>query len=318
MRVAVIGAGSIGGHMAVRLARAGADVSVVARGAHGAAMAREGLVLESGGETIRVHPRVAEPARVAELGAQDAVVVAVKALSLDGIAPLLTPLMGEGTMALFAVNGLPWWYMEELCGTAHLPALEMGLRLRGVVPVAQVLGCVANSANHKAGPGVIHNSGRANRFVIGRADGAECPKGRALADALTRGGAEGVWSEDIRYDVWQKLLTNGWSAPLGCLTGLTTKAVAADPALKRIMASLIDELRSLANRCGVALPELPLPDAAQLPDHRTSMLQDLQAGIPVEFDAVLGAPHYLARLMGSDSRARDTVLDLLRWRLKAA
>ncbi|MBE9607094.1 2-dehydropantoate 2-reductase [Acetobacteraceae bacterium H6797] len=318
MRVAVIGAGSIGGHMAVRLARAGLDVSVVARGAHGEAMAREGLVLETGGETIRAHPRVATPERAAELGVQDAVVVAVKALSLDGIAPLLPPLMGKGSLALFAVNGLPWWYMEELCGPAHLPPLAMGLALRGLLAPGQVLGCVANSANHKQAPGVIHNSDSLNRFTIGRADGAECLTGRALAAALTQGGAEGVWSEDIRYDVWQKLLTNGWSAPLGCLTGLSTKAVAADPALRRIMASLIGEIRGLAARCGVPLPEQPLPDPAKLPDHRTSMLQDLQAGIPVEFDAVLGAPNYLAHLMGSDRCAMNTVLDLLRWRLAAA
>jgi 2-dehydropantoate 2-reductase len=165
---------------------------------------------------------------------------------------------------------------------------------------------------------VVHNDlSTANRFALGGADGTpHCVVGEAIAAALTQGGANGDWARDIRREVWAKLLTNVWSAPLGCSTGATTRDVVADPALRRLCLLLIAEVQALVAGCGITLPFQP--DgllASRMPAHRTSMLQDLLRNRPVEYDAVLGALHHLARIKGVAMPMLDAVLALLRGRL---
>lgn len=319
MRIAVIGAGAIGGHMAVRLGLAGMEMSIIARGAHLAAIQAEGLVLESSAEHHRITPRAVAPEEAASLGPQDVVLLATKAMALDTVAPLLPPLLGPHTMVVVAVNGLPWWYLPLLCGDAPLPPLEMGLALREIMPLDLVLGCTANSANAQTAPGLIHNDlPSANRFALGRADATpHCAVGEALAAALTRGGAQGAWATDMRQEVWVKLLTNVWSGPMGCLTGLSTRQVIADPALRAICLVLIAEAQAIAARCGITLPFDPETlRAERMPAHNTSMLQDLLRGRQVEYDAVIGALHHVARSRGVATPMMDTVYALLRGRLQ--
>jgi 2-dehydropantoate 2-reductase len=231
MRICIYGAGAIGGHLAVRYASAGMDVSVIARGRQLAAIQSDGLTLGTAGRTIthRLHAE-ADPAR---LGHQDAVIVAVKATAIAAVAGPLQSLLGPQTPVVFALNGLPWWYMDELRGTAGLGA--------PLVARERVIGCVVNSSNTVVAPGVVHNEGSDNRFIMGELDGAVSDRLTALTDGLTRGGATGEVTGAIRTAVWAKLLRNAMTGSVACLTGATGKQMASDPALARICLAVARE-----------------------------------------------------------------------------
>ncbi len=323
MRICVYGAGAVGGNLAARLAMGGLDVTVVARGPHAAAMRANGLTLIAGDERFTIRPRVAADA--AEAGFQDAWILTLKAHGLPAVAPGLAPFLGADTPVVFAVNGIPWWYgfgdTGALAGR-RFPILDPEGVLERAVGPGRAVGCVVYSGNAVEAPGVVHNeSAPRNRFVLGRPDGASTPAFDALVQALRRGvGLDLPTVPDIRRAVWAKLMANVSSAPLSSLSGQTTDGVVTDPALRALKARIIAEGSAVAAAAG-----WPVDPAATAPmlkphgsAHKPSMLQDIEAGRPIEYDAIVGSVLAIARDLGVATPTLDVIAPLLAARGRTA
>lgn len=314
MRIAVFGAGAIGGHLAARLAHAGADVSLVARGPHLAAIQARGLRFVGLSQEFTV--RVRAEADAAALGPQDLVISAVKAHSLPSATASLKALLGPQTPILYAINGVPWWYFHGLPGAQGgrpLPRLDPQGRLWNDVGVQRSLGCVVLSANEVTEPGVVHNRSADNRFYLGEPDGSDSPRLAQVARALQAGVPEFAVSTDIRREVWRKLLLNMSTSSLACLTHSTGRDIATDPAMRELFARVMEEGAQVAQALGVDVQaDAParFERMARL-NHRSSMLQDLLAGRPLEIDAQLAAVQDIARRLNVPTPTFDGVLALL-------
>jgi 2-dehydropantoate 2-reductase len=305
MRICIYGAGAIGGHLAARYATAGMDVSVVARGAQLAAIQSGGLTLETANGSITHRLRAeADPAL---LGEQDAVIVSVKAPAIPAMAERLQPLLGPRTPIVFALNGIPWWYMDEIRGTPG--------PIASLVERERVIGCVVNSSNTVVAPGVVHNDAPNNRFVMGEPTGRRSELLLALTEALTRGGSGGEATDDIRTAIWGKLLRNTMSGSVACLTGANGREIAADAELRKICLAVAREASAVAASLGIHA----VFDPAHLrPEnyttHKASILQDLELGRPMEIDAIAGAVQEIGLLRGVPTPTLDIVLALVRRR----
>ncbi|MFN2646746.1 MAG: ketopantoate reductase family protein [Burkholderiales bacterium] len=303
MKLCVFGAGAVGGHIAAKLAAAGHEVGVVARGAHLAAMRGRGIKLLHGDRTIIGRVHAAETA--AELGRQDAVFVALKANMLGAFAEQCAPLLRHDTPVVFAQNGIPWWYDERL------ERLDPGRRLAHAVSSDQVLGGVAYSANEIVEPGVIENHVPDNNMVvIGRPDRRESGELGRLRAALEAADISSPAVEDIRQSIWAKLAQNLWTSTLCTLTGLTVREVQSHALLKPLAAAALDEATAIARALGVAIeraPRRPSGKASSGAAHKPSMLQDCERGRPMEVEAQLMAPLTLARA----AKVHTPLLDVL-------
>src|SRR4051812_7757483 len=280
MKICVFGAGAVGGHIAAKLAAAGNDVSVVARGAHLEAIRSRGLKLLHGGETILGRVRAA--ANASELGAQDAVFVTLKANLLAAFAEQCAPLLGRDTAVVFVQNGIPWWY------DARLARLDPGGRLAKAVAPERIVGGVAYSANEILEPGVIENHVPGNNMiVIGRPDGKETPLVRDLRRALEAADMASPTLADIRQSIWSKLAQNLWTSTLCTLTHLPVSDVQRDADLKPIAARATEEARAIARALDVAIdqaPKRPSGKSSSGAAHKPSMLQDYERGRPMEVE----------------------------------
>jgi 2-dehydropantoate 2-reductase len=311
MKLCVFGAGAVGGHIATKLAAAGNDVSVVARGAHLAAMQGNGLKLLHGEQTIRGRVRAAAHAR--ELGPQDAVFVTLKANLLEAFAEQCAPLLGRDTAVVFVQNGIPWWY------DARLTRLDPGGKLAKAVAPERIIGGVAYSANEIVEPGVIENHVPGNNMiVIGRPDRKETPLVRELRAALAAADMASPPLGDIRQSVWSKLAQNLWTSTLCTLTQMTVRGVQEIPELKPIAARATEEARAIARALDVAIEQAPPrpkggPSAQSSSGaaHKPSMLQDYERGRPMEVEAQLVAPLELARLQKVHTPTLDFLVPLV-------
>ncbi|HEX6317796.1 MAG TPA: 2-dehydropantoate 2-reductase [Burkholderiales bacterium] len=286
MRICVFGAGAVGGHFAARLAAAGHDVSVVARGAHLEAMRRNGVKLLHGDEVIQGRVRSADP------GPQDAVLVTLKANMLGSFAEAAAPLLTPETEVVFAQNGIPWWY------PADLPRLDPGGKLKRTM--RNVVGAAVYSANQVVEPGVIRNFvPNNNMLVIGQASGTDSPRTLELRDVLEKAGVSSPPTQDIRSSVWAKLVQNLANSSLCLLTGASISDVVADPALLQLKQKVSAEARAIADALGVDIAKAPTRPggghASGAVGHKPSMLQDYERGRPMEIEAQLMAPLALAR-----------------------
>jgi 2-dehydropantoate 2-reductase len=321
MKLCIFGAGAIGGLLGVKLAHAGHDVSFVARGAHLEAFRKNGATLLTGGEKLNV--RVACSDRPADLGPQDAVILAVKATAASDAARAILPLLGEETTVVTAMNGVPFWYF------AGLPGKWSDLRVASVDPdgaqwdligPARAIGCVVYAAGEIAGPGVIrHTSG--TRFVVGELSGATTSRIRRLADALTEAGFDAPVSANIRAEVWTKLWGNLSFNPVSVLTYATLDVLATEPDSRPALRAMMEESAEVAKRLGIAMPmgvDARIEMAKRVGAHKSSMLQDLERGRPLEIDALLGAVVEMARLVGVATPMCDTILGLVRQRARVA
>src|SRR5690242_9561456 len=244
MKLCVFGAGAVGGHLAAKLAATGHEVSVVARGAHLAAMQKNGIRLLHGGRTIVGRVRAA--ARAAELGAQDAVLVTLKANMLDAFAEQCAPLLGADTAVVFVQNGIPWWYDDRLTRLDPQGKLHRSINRR------HVLGGVAYSANEVIEPGVIDNHVPGNNMVvIGEIDNRQTPRVAALRAALEAADVSSPPVADIRQSIWSKLAQILANSTVCTVTGLTVAGARADAGLARLLKSAGDEVRALARALGV-------------------------------------------------------------------
>lgn len=321
MRVCVYGAGAIGGLLGARLARAGVEVGLVARGPHLAAIQAHGLTLRSAGESLTVRPKAtAEPA---ELGPQDYVIVALKAHQVPGVVPAMQPLLGPDTAVVMAVNGVPWWYFHGLAGPwegRRIPSVDPGdAQWRGIGP-ERVIGCVVYPAAEVPEPGVIELV-EGDRFSLGEPSGARTPRLEALSQALIEAGFKAPIRAKIRDEIWVKLWGNLSFNPISALTHATLDVLCTDPGTRALARAMMVEAQAIAERLGVRFPigvDKRLDGGAAVGAHKTSMLQDLERGRPMEIDALVTAVAEMGRLVEIPTPAIDAVLALVRLRARMA
>lgn len=321
MKVGIFGAGAIGGYMAAKLAHSGADVTVVARGPHLAAMRAGGLTLHSGGETMVTHPRVA--ANAAEAGPQDYVLVTLKAHSLPGAAPDLALMMGDAGVLVTAVNGVPYWYFHGVDGphAGHtLESVDPGGVLWRTLPPGRVIGAVVYPAAEVTAPGIItHTYG--DRFSLGEPDGSRSPRIEALSRALIAAGMKAPVRPRIRDEIWVKLWGNLSFNPVAALTGATLDRITSEPGLRATCRAMMVEAQAVAEALGVRFAvdvDKRIEGGAEVGAHKPSMLQDLERGRPMEIEALLGAVVELGALTGHTLPVCEAVLALVRERARTA
>jgi len=322
MKICIFGAGAIGGYMGVKLAQAGADISLVARGPHLAAMQAKGLTLiEEGADPVTVPVTASD--NPADLGPQDYVIVTLKAHSVPPIVPKMQPLIGDHTTIVSGVNGVPWWYFHKI-GTD----LE-GTRLESVDPgnaqwdgfgPDRVLGCVVSPAAEVTQPGLIkHIEG--NRFSLGEPDGSKSDRAVALSQALAAAGLKAPVRPRLRDEIWVKLWGNLSFNPISALTHATLDVLCTDPGTRAVARNMMLEAQAIAEKLGVKFPidvERRIDGGAAVGAHRTSMLQDLDAGRPMEIDALVGSVQELGRVTQTPTPTIDTVLALIKLRSRCA
>ena len=313
--ICIYGAGAIGGWIGARLAAQGAAVSLVARGATLTALQQQGLRLREGASERTYSVRaVAEPA---ELGVQDLVVLAVKAPALAEVARHIGPLLGPDTVVLTAMNGVPWWFFQgfggALAGTRLMTVDPTGA-IAAALPAAQVIGAVVHASCSMDAPGVVrHHFGRG--LILGEPSGAASPRLQALAALLSAAGFEASVSAQIQRDIWYKLWGNMTVNPISALTGATTDLILDDPLLRDFISGVMLEAREIGARLGIPISQQPEDRHAvtrKLGAFKTSMLQDVEAGKPVELDALVGVVRELGQLTGVATPLTDALLGLAR------
>jgi len=319
MKICIFGAGAIGGNLAARLANGGADVSVIARGEHLAAIREHGLTLETPARTFSARVKASADAR--DLGAQDLVIVSVKAPALPDIARGIGPLLRADTPVMFVMNGIPWWYFYKHGGPLdgrRLPAIDPGDAIWNAIGPERAIGAVIYSANDMPRPGVIRNSSGRAHLVIGEPSGEKTPRIEAIADAINRSDATATVSTRIRDDVWSKLLGNMSSNPLCFLTQSAIGPMMADPVCVAALKTLAKEASDIARAlgCEVSLDVEKMFSGSSV--HKPSIVQDLERGKPLELDAMFTQPLEFARMMHVKTPLLDTLVSLMRLRAKAA
>ena len=317
-KICIFGAGAIGGYVGARLAlKDEAEVSLVARGAHLAAMKANGLTLKQGGETHMVRPKVTDDPR--ELGHQDFIILTLKAHGLAGVIDQMMPLIGPDTAILFAQNGIPWWYFHGIGGPLEGTRLESvdpgGVIWRRIGP-ERALGCVVWQAAEIEAPGVIaHHYG--DRMPLGEPTGEKTERAALLSRLLTAAGIKSPVRPNLRNEIWLKLWGNLSFNPVSVLTGGTLVDLASDPGTRRVIRAMMDEARQVGERLGVTFSvgaDERMDMAAKVGAHRTSMLQDVEAGRPTELDALLGVVIELGRLAEIGTPTLQIVYDLCKFR----
>jgi 2-dehydropantoate 2-reductase len=319
LRISIYGAGAVGGLIAAWLSRSGHDVSVVARGAHLEAIRKAGLRVrdrESGRtETFSVKAD-ADPGA---FGAQDYVIVAVKGQSLTQVAPHMEKLYGPETAVVTAMNGVPWWFFDRLAfggGRQRLESLDPDGALSRAMPTERIVGCVVHLAASTPEPGIIsHNMGR--RLILGEPGGKNGPRTARVVEALGQAGFEAVASPFIEKDFWVKLLGNVSFNPVSALTLSTADRLIADEHVKSYMVEIMREVLAIGRAVGVDAdidPEARIDMARHLGKFKTSMLQDLEAGKPLEIDGLLAGTLEIARKAGVRAPFTESLFGLIRTR----
>lgn len=320
MRICVFGAGAVGGYLAARLAKAGRDVSIVARGGQLAAIRERGLRLVTPAETITVTLRASDAP--SDFGPQDLVIVATKTPSLPDVAGAMAPLLGRDTLVAFAVNGVFWFYGHGFAPGGKAPAtarLDPGGIIERAIGAARSLGMIVYSPNAVIEPGVVRNGGDSS-FTVGEAATGATAKAERVAAALAGCGFETRVTGDIRQAMWRKLVDNVGNSPLAVLTGASIGAISAEPATEELVLALRRETMAIAAAQG--FPDLGIDLTRQRASvrtaHKPSILQDLERGRPMEIDAQLLAVQDLARQSGVATPVLDILLPLVILRARLA
>jgi len=296
MRICIFGAGAVGSHLAVRLARAGNEVSCVMRGPHLAAVRKSGLTLRVGSDKFTADVNASD--NPADLGPQDVVISTLKATGVTALATGVKPLLMDDTAIVFAQNGIPWWYdiglPEYHPKTPDLSFLDPGGALRAAVPKERIVGGVIFSSNEVIAPGVVENlSPERNMLLIGECDDREGERIARLRGALEAAQFASSAVAQIRQTIWSKLLTNMSMSVMCLLTGQTARAVRDEPLLKDVIPHLLDEANAIAQSCYPSVKRVTRTGPA--PNHKPSILQDFELGRAMEIDALVRAPAAFAR-----------------------
>jgi 2-dehydropantoate 2-reductase len=321
MKICVFGAGAIGGLMGVRLSLAGADVTLIARGAHLAAMQKNGVTLLAEGQTLVARPFCTDDPNQA--GPQDFVILATKAPGLSVVADTIQPLLGPSTALVAALNGVPWWYFYKHGGPydgMRLQVLDPDGRLLEKLAPERVIGCVVYPAAEIVAPGTIQHT-YSNRFDLGEPDGSKSERVTAFAHMMIKAGFRCPIRPRIRESIWVKLWGNLAFNPICALTTATLDVVTSDPETRAIARTMMVEAQAVAERLGIELPldvDARIAGAAEVGAHKVSMLVDLERGRPMEIDALLGAVVELAHMTEVAAPTCETILGLVRQRARLA
>jgi 2-dehydropantoate 2-reductase len=316
MKVCIYGAGAIGGWIGARLAQAGCALDVVARGATLEALQRDGLTLISGDTRISTPVNASDDPRT--LGAQQLVIVAVKAPALPAVAERIAPLLGADTLVLTAMNGVPWWFLQGGFGGsvagAQLQAVDPGGKIDAAIPAQHIIGGVVHASCALDAPGVVrHHFG--NGLIIGEPSGESTPRVRMLGELLAKAGFDTRISPQIQKDVWYKLWGNMTVNPISALTGVTTDLIIGDDLVRAFISTIMLEAKEIGARIGVPITDSPEDRhviTRKLGAFKTSMLQDVEAGRAVELDALVSAVRELGLLTGVPTPFTDALLGLAR------
>jgi 2-dehydropantoate 2-reductase len=301
VRIVVVGAGAIGGYIGARLAKAGADVVLFARGPHLRAMQERGLRIVSPDGDFEVAPQVAGD--LTAIGPADVVVLGVKAHALTALAPQLRPLLGPDTVIVSTQNGIPWWYFQQVGGELDglvLEHVDPGGTIASAIDAHRVVGSLAYFSADVPEPGVIHHT-EGNRISFGEPDGTRSDRCRAIASALIAAGFRCPISTRFRPEIWVKLMGNVAFNPISALTGGTLEELVRDAKTSAVIRQIMGETEAVAAKLGIELPisiDQRMAGAEKVGAHKTSMLQDLEAGRPLELEPIVGAVVELGERLG--------------------
>jgi 2-dehydropantoate 2-reductase len=315
MKVCIVGAGAIGGLLGTRLALSGrCELSVLARGVTLAALQAHGWRLRLADQALSAPARACEHAQA--LGPQDLVIIAVKGHALPAVAAQLGPLLGPDTAVLPAMNGVPWWFCQGVSavGAQPLASIDPGGTIARAVAAPRVLGCVLHVSAACTAPGVVAHQ-RGHGIIVGEPDGRLSERVRAVGDLLLQAGFEATLSTDIRKDIWYKLWGNLTMNPLSALTGATVDRLLDDPLVRTLCSDAMREAAEVGQHLGCDLAQSPDDRHAitrRLGAFKTSMLQDAQAGRPLELDAIVGVVHEIAQRLALPTPNIAAVLGLTR------
>ncbi len=297
MRIVIAGAGAIGGYIGAHLARVGADVVLYARGPHLRAMQEHGLRVVSAEGEFLVKPSATDDLR--SIGPADVVFLGVKAHSLTSLAPQLPVLFGPDTIVVSTQNGIPWWYFQNVAGELNglrLERVDPGGVIASHIEARRVVGSLAYFATDIVEPGVIRHS-EGNRISFGEPDGTRSERTRAIAEALIAAGFRCPITTRFRHEIWVKLIGNISFNPISALTGATLEQMVRHPDAARVIREIMAETEAVAAKLGIELPvsiDQRMAGAEKVGAHKTSMLQDFEAGRPMELEAIVGAVVELA------------------------
>ncbi len=321
MKVCIYGAGAIGGYMGVQLALAGAQVSLVARGAHLEAMRQNGVKLLIGGEERVAQVNATDDPTT--LGPQDYVIIALKAHSVPGVVDRMRPLLGNDTSVVTAVNGVPYWYFYKHGGALEgrtLESIDPGGRQWDVLKPERAIGCIVYPATEVVAPGVIQHV-YGDKFPLGEPSGERSERVERLAAMMNASGLRAPVMDNIRDELWLKLWGNLCFNPISALTHATLDVIAADPDTRAVARSMMLEAQAIASRLGVNFRvdvERRINGAGAVGAHKTSMLQDLERSRPMEIDPLVTVVQEMGRLLEMPTPTLDVVLALVRQRAAMA
>jgi len=301
MRAVIVGAGAIGAYVGARLARAGEDVTLFARGAHLRAMQTRGIRVLAADGDYEVSPAVTD--HLEEIGPTDVVFLGVKAHSLPELAPRLAPLLGPETPVVSMQNGVPWWFFQGFGGDLdglRLERVDPGGVIADAIEPRRVLGSIVYISSEMVEPGVVrHHEG--TRISLGEPDGTRSARARRIAEMLGQAGLRCPITTRIRHEIWVKILGNVAFNPISALTGATLGQMARHPDVAGLIREIMTETEAVAQKLGMELPisiEQRLAGAEKVGEHRTSMLQDLEANRPLELEGIVGAVLELGERLG--------------------
>jgi 2-dehydropantoate 2-reductase len=310
MRIVIAGAGAIGGYIGAKLAEVGADVVLFARGPHLRAMQERGLKVISPDGDVEVRPEVTGD--LSSIGTADVVFLGVKAHGLTALAPSLVPLFTPTTVVVSTQNGVPWWYFQDVGGDLNnlrLERVDPGGVIAGTIDVKRVVASLAYFATDIVEPGVINHS-EGNRISFGEPDGTRSERVKAIAEALIAAGFRCPQTTRMRHEIWVKLLGNVAFNPISALTGGTLEELARDGDVSPVVREVMVETEAVAGKLGIELPisiDQRMAGAEKVGSHKTSMLQDFEAGRPMEIEAVVGAVVELGERLGVTMTATRTL-----------
>jgi len=316
VRFAVLGAGAIGAYVGAALARGGSDVTLIARGEHLRALQQHGVRVLSPRGDFSAHPPATDD--IAAIADAEVVFVGLKAYSLPELAPKIGPALRAGAAVIAAQNGVPWWYFQSHGGPFDgrtIEAVDPGGAIARAIPAASVIGCVVYCSTELVAPGVVRHV-EGTRFAIGEPDGTISERCRQIADAVSAGGLKCPVENRLRDQIWLKLIGNVAFNPVTALTGATLGKLGQRSEMIALLRAIFDECGHVAARLGIEFPvslERRLEAGIAVGDHKTSTLQDVEAGKPLEIDCLTTAVIELAELVDVDVpniRALDACIKL--------